>query len=62
MYIAILFWVSGILFTYGFNDKMFRDHDSTFRIKILFAFSAQLWFAWPLLLGDSLRRVLDKKN
>lgn len=62
MYIAALFWVSGILFTYGFNDKMFKDHNVDKKSKIAFALSLQLWFLWPLLLGDNIRRVLDKNE
>jgi len=61
MYLAGVFWLSGILFTYGFNMKMFEEHECTFKTKALFAFSVHLWLAWPLLLGDGLRRVLDKE-
>jgi hypothetical protein len=44
MYTAILFWVAGILFTYGFNDKMFQDHEVSKKDKIAFALSFHLWF------------------
>ena len=62
MYVAILFWFSGILFTYGFNDKMFQDQYVSKKTKIEFALSLHLLFLWPLLLGDNIRRVLDKDN
>lgn len=62
MYTAILFWISGMLFTYGFNDKMFQDHEVSKKDKIAFALSFRLWFAWPLLLGDNLRRTIDKEH
>jgi hypothetical protein len=62
MYEAILFWISGILFTYGFNDKMFQDHEVSKKDKIAFALSFHLWFLWPLLLGDNIRRALDKDS
>lgn len=62
MYFAILFWTSGILFTYGFSDKMFQDHEVSKKDKIAFALSFHLWFLWPLLLGDNIRRVLEKSD
>lgn len=62
MYAAILFWFSGMLFTYGFNDKMFQDHGVSKKDKVAFALSFRLWFAWPLLLGDNLRRAIDKEH
>jgi len=62
MYTAILIWIIGILFTYGFNDKMFQDHEISKKDKISFALSFRLWFLWPLLLGDNLRRVLEKSD
>jgi len=60
MYTAILFWISGILFTYGFNNKMFVVSDSSTKAKLWFALSIHLWLLWPVLLGDGLRKVLDK--
>lgn len=62
MYLPILFWVSGILFTYGFNCKMFEDHDVKKRDRLGFALSLHLWFLWPVLLGDAIRRTLDKED
>lgn len=62
MYESLLFWISGILFTYGFNDKFFHDHERSRKNRITFALSFHLWFLWPLLLGDNIRRVLDKNN
>lgn len=62
MYTAILFWISGILFTYGFNDKMFQDHVVSKRDRISFALSFHLLLLWPLLLGDNIRRILDKSD
>jgi hypothetical protein len=61
-YTAILFWFCGMLFTYGFNYKMFQDHNICKKDKIVFALSFHLWFLWPLLLGDKLRRVIDKET
>ena len=60
MYIPIIFWIIGILFTYGFSYKTFDESDITARTKVSFALSAHLWFAWPFILGDDIRRVLDK--
>lgn len=62
MYTTILIWLIGILFTYGFNDKMFQDHEVSKKDKISFALSFHLWFLWPFLLGDNLRRVLEKSD
>jgi hypothetical protein len=62
MYTAILFWISGILFTYGFFQKMFEDSNSTTQTKLWFALSVHLLFAWPYLLGDGIRRSLDKEK
>jgi hypothetical protein len=62
MYTAILFWISGILFTYGFNDKMFQDHEVSKKDRIAFALSFHLLFLWPLLLGDNIRRILEKSD
>ncbi len=63
MYLAItLFWVSGILFTYGFNQKTFEDLDIKKYDRLLFALSFRLWFLWPFVLGNTIRRRLDKNN
>jgi len=62
VYTAILIWIIGILFTYGFNAKMFQYHDTRKKDKIAFALSFHLWFLWPLLLGDNIRRVLEKSD
>lgn len=62
MYSAILIWIIGILVTYGFNVKMFEDFDTPKKDRIWFALSLHLWFCWPVLLGDGIRRVLDKKE
>lgn len=60
MYSAILIWIIGILFTYGFNVKMFEDCNTSKKDKMFFALSIHLWLGWPILLGDSTRRALDK--
>jgi len=60
MYSAILIWIVGILFTYGFNVKMLEDANVSRKNKILFALSIYLWIGWPVLLGDSMRRIFDK--
>lgn len=62
MYSAILIWIIGILFTYGFNVKMFEDFDTPKKDKIWFALSFHLWLGWPVLLGDGIRRVLEKNQ
>jgi len=61
MYTALLFWISGILFTYGFNIKMLEDSNSSTKTKLLFALSIHLWVLWPVLLGDSINRALEKE-
>ena len=62
MYSAISIWIIGILFTYGFNVKMLEDGNVPKRTKVLFALSIQLWLGWPVLLGDGIRRILDKNE
>ena len=60
MYSIIAIWVIGVLFTYGINMKTLEDLNAPLRTKIRFALSIHLWLGWPILLGDGIRRLLDK--
>lgn len=62
MYIAIIFWVSGILLTFGFNYKALCPDDSSFSRKLDVISSLFIYYliAWPFFLGDSIRKVLDE--
>jgi len=41
---------------------MFKDHEVSKKDRIAFALSFHLLILWPLLLGDNIRRILEKSD
>jgi hypothetical protein len=62
MYTALLFWLSGILLTLGFNYQLICPEDASFRHKVDVIGGLAVYYvvAWPFFLGADLRAMLEK--
>ncbi len=63
--LILVFWLSGILFTLGFNHKIVWRENYTLREKLNALADyviPYLLLAWPFILGADIRAILDREN